>query len=95
MKGANKGPEKTVMEKSVTAKPRVRFPNMSEKTAATTASGQEPKTPPKKRVMRTVCKSLPTAVAMLKTENPNIDKILQNARVLAYISIHFLRSRSN
>jgi hypothetical protein len=43
--GASRGPVKTVMEKTVIAKPRVRLSNMSEKTAATTANGQAPKIP--------------------------------------------------
>ncbi len=61
MKGASSGPVKTVMEKTVMAMPRVRLSNMSEKIAATTASGQAPKKPAKKRVMRTVWRSLATA----------------------------------
>lgn len=54
MNGASRGPVKTVMEKTVMARPRVLLSNMSENTAATTASGHEPKTPAKKRVNRTV-----------------------------------------
>lgn len=44
----------------------------SEKMAATTASGQDPKTPPKKRQIRIVCRSFPTATAIWKMEKPNI-----------------------
>ena len=54
MKGARSGPVNTVIEKTVMARPRVRLSNMSENTAATTASGQAPKSPPKKRQRRTV-----------------------------------------
>jgi hypothetical protein len=74
MKGASKGPVKTAMEKMVMAMPRVALLNMSEKTAATTASGQAPKKPAKKRQMRTVWRSLATAVAMVKMEKPNMDR---------------------
>lgn len=45
MNGASRGPVKTVIEKTVIAKPRVRLSNMSEKTAATTARGQAPNIP--------------------------------------------------
>ena len=62
---------KAVMEKTVTARPRVRLLNMSEKTAATTARGQEPKTPPKNRQIKTVCKSFPTALPIENIEKPN------------------------
>lgn len=72
IKGANKGPVKTVMEKTVMARPRVLLSNISEKMAATTANGQEPKTPAKKRVNMTVCRSLAVAVAIEKTEKPNM-----------------------
>ena len=61
IKGARSGPVKTVMEKTVMARPRVRLSNMSENTAATTARGQAPKRPPKKRQRRTVWRSLPVA----------------------------------
>ncbi len=71
-KGASMGPVKTVMEKTVMAMPRVRLSNMSEKTAATTARGQAPKKPAKKRVMSTVWRSLATALEMLKMEKPNM-----------------------
>ena len=47
----------------------------SEKMAATTASGQDPKTPPKKRHMRTVCRSFPTATAIWNIEKPNMAPI--------------------
>jgi hypothetical protein len=50
MKGASKGPVKTVIEKTVIARPRVLLSNISEKTAATTAKGAAPKIP-KKRTM--------------------------------------------
>ena len=53
-KGASKGPVKTVIEKTVMARPRVLLSNMSEKTAATTVRGQDPKTPAKKRDSITV-----------------------------------------
>ena len=43
--------------------------------AATTASGHEPKTPPKKRHIRTVCRSLPTATATWKMVKPNMATI--------------------
>ena len=72
MKGASSGPVNTVMEKTVIARPRVRALNMSEKTAATTASGQEAKTPPKNRHMRTVWRSFPTAAPMENMEKPNM-----------------------
>lgn len=71
IKGAIKGPVKTVMEKMVMAMPRVRLSNMSEKTAATQVSGQAPKNPLKNRQISSVCKSLETATEMLKIENPN------------------------
>ena len=45
MKGARSGPVKTVIENTVIANPRVLLSNISEKTAATTASGQAPKIP--------------------------------------------------
>ena len=72
MNGARRGPVNTVIEKTVMARPRVRALNMSEKTAATTASGQEAKTPPKKRQMRTVWRSFPTAEPIEKIEKPNM-----------------------
>ena len=72
IKGARSGPVKTAMEKIVIAMPRVALLNMSEKTAATTARGHAPKNPAKKRQIKTVCKSLPVAQAMEKTENPNM-----------------------
>lgn len=71
--GASSGPVKTAMEKMVIAIPRVALLNMSEKTAATTASGQAPKKPAKKRQIKTVCRSLAAAVAMVKMEKPNMD----------------------
>lgn len=74
MKGASRGPVKTAMEKMVMAIPRVALLNMSEKTAATTASGQAPKKPAKNLQIRTVWRSLATAVAMVKMEKPNMDK---------------------
>lgn len=80
MKGASKGPVKTVMEKTVMARPRVLLSNMSENTAATTAKGQEPKTPAKKRVSITVWRSLAVAVATEKTEKPNMAPIRGNLR---------------
>ena len=72
IKGASRGPVKTAMEKSVTAMPRVLLSNMSEKTAATTASGQAPKKPLKKRQRRMVWMSLPVAQAREKSEKPNM-----------------------
>lgn len=45
MNGASNGPEKTVIENTVMAIPRVRASNMSEKTAPTIASGAAPKIP--------------------------------------------------
>ena len=65
-------PVNTVIEKTVTARPRVRLLNMSENTAATTARGHEPKTPPKNRQIRTVCRSFPTALPIEKMEKPNM-----------------------
>jgi hypothetical protein len=50
--GASKGPVKTVIEKTVIANPRVLLSNMSEKTAATTASGQAPKIPAYKSALK-------------------------------------------
>lgn len=70
IKGANKGPMKTVAEKTATASPRRRLLNMSEKIAATTARGQDPKRPPKNRHIMIVCRSLATATAMEKMPNP-------------------------
>lgn len=64
---------KTVMENRVMAIPRVRLSNISEKTAATTARGQAPKKPAKKREMRIVWISLPVAQATQKMEKPNIE----------------------
>ena len=82
MNGARRGPVKTVMEKTVMARPRVLLSNMSEKTAATTASGQEAKTPPKNRQMRTVWRSFPTAVPIENIEKPNMLIIKGNLRPL-------------
>lgn len=45
--------------------------NISENTAATTVNGQAPKKPLQNRQISTVCKSLPTATPIEKTENPN------------------------
>ncbi len=72
MNGARRGPVNTVMEKTVMARPRVRLSNMSENTAATTARGQAPKRPPKKRQRRTVWRSLPVAAPTWKMEKPNM-----------------------
>ena len=72
IKGAIIGPVKTVMENKVMAISFVLLSNMSEKTAATTASGQAPKKPPKKRVMRMVWRFLAVAVAILKITIPNM-----------------------
>ena len=72
MNGARRGPVKTVIEKTVTARPRVRLLNISEKTAATTARGQDPKTPPKNRQIKTVCRSFPTALPIENMEKPNM-----------------------
>lgn len=69
---------KTVIEKTVTARPRVRLLNMSEKTAATTARGQEPKTPPKNLQIKTVCRSFPTALPIENIEKPNMAMIKGN-----------------
>jgi hypothetical protein len=73
MNGASRGPVKTDMEKMVMAMPRVELLNMSENTAATTARGQAPKKPAKKRQIRIVCRSLAAAVAMVKMEKPNME----------------------
>jgi hypothetical protein len=70
MKGASSGPMKTVAEKTATASPRSLLSNMSAKTAATMASGEEPKMPAKKRHMRMVWRSFATATAMLKMAKP-------------------------
>lgn len=43
--GAINGAAKTVIEKTVIARPRVLLSNISEKTAATTAKGHAPKIP--------------------------------------------------
>jgi hypothetical protein len=80
MNGASRGPEKTVMEKTVIARPRVLLSNMSEKTAPTTARGEAPKKPPQNRHMRTVCRSFPAATAIWKIEKPNIDKTMGSLR---------------
>jgi hypothetical protein len=80
MKGANKGPMKTVAEKTATARPRSLLSNMSAKTAATMASGLEPKRPVKKRQIITVCRSLATATAMLKMEKPNAAMMMGGLR---------------
>ena len=82
MNGARRGPVNTVMEKTVMARPRVLLSNMSEKTAATTARGQEEKAPPKKRQMRTVWRSFPVAVPIENIEKPNMDIINGNFRPL-------------
>jgi hypothetical protein len=47
---------------------------MSENTAATTVTGQAPKKPLKKRLIRIVWISFPVAQPMEKMENPNMDK---------------------
>ena len=83
MKGARSGPENTVMEKTVMASPRVRLSNMSEKMAATTASGEDPNTPAKNRDSSTVCRSLAAAVAMEKIEKPNIPMMSGSLRPLS------------
>lgn len=70
--GARSGPVKTIIENTVIARPRLLLSNISEKTAATTARGQEPNTPPKNRQIKTVCRSFPTAVPIEKIEKPNI-----------------------
>lgn len=70
MNGASNGPMNTVAEKTATARPRTVLLNMSAKTAATIANGEEPKRPAKKRHIRTVWRSLATATAMLKMANP-------------------------
>ena len=70
MKGPKSGPIKTVIEKTAIANPRCALSNISEKTAATTASGQDPKIPLKNRQSMIVCKSLATATPMEKTPNP-------------------------
>ncbi len=75
MKGASRGPVNTVIEKTVTARPRVRLLNISENTAATTARGQDPKPPPKNRQIRTVCRSFPTALPIENMEKPNMEMI--------------------
>lgn len=75
MKGANNGPVKTVMEKTVIARPRERLSKISENTAATIAKGAEPKAPVKNRDINTVCRSLPTAVAMEKIEKPSMANV--------------------
>lgn len=80
MKGARRGPVKVAMEKMVTAIPRVLLSNMSEKTAATTASGQAPNKPEKNRQMRMVWMSLPVAQAIEKSENPNMDTTMGSRR---------------
>lgn len=79
-KGARRGPVNTAIEKSVMAIPRVRLSNMSEKTAATTAKGQAPKKPAKKRQMSTVWRSLAVATAMLKMEKPNMAMTMGSRR---------------
>lgn len=45
--GARKGPQNTVREKAVIARPLLLLSYMSEKTAATTVKGQAPKKPAK------------------------------------------------
>lgn len=82
MNGARSGPEKTVIEKTVIARPLVRLSNMSEKTAATTAKGQAPKRPPKKRHSKTVCRSLAVATATWKIEKPNMESTRGKRRPL-------------
>lgn len=73
--GARRGPVKTIIENTVIARPRLLLSNMSEKTAATTARGQEPKTPPKNRQIRTVWRSFPTAVPVEKIEKLSMDTV--------------------
>ena len=72
IKGARRGPRNTVLAKIAIAMPRVWLSNISAKTAATTVSGQLPKTPEKKRVIMTVCRSLAVATAVPKILNPNM-----------------------
>lgn len=71
MNGASSGPAKTVMLKTVMASPRSLLENMSANTAPTQARGQAPKNPPKKRQMKTVCRSLATATPIEKMLKPN------------------------
>jgi hypothetical protein len=52
--GASNGPMNTVAEKQAIARPQVSLLYMSAKIAATTASGQDPNSPSKKRQIRTV-----------------------------------------
>jgi len=54
IKGAKRGPEKTVIENKVRANPLVLLSNMSEKTAATTAKGPAPNIPPQNLHNKTV-----------------------------------------
>lgn len=75
MNGASSGPINTVAENTATASPRLALSNISAKTAATTAKGQEPKRPAKKRQMRIVWRFLATATAMEKMEKPNAESI--------------------
>lgn len=51
---------------------------ISENTAATTAMGHEPKKPPKKRHMITVCKFSAVATANWKTVKPNMPMRIGN-----------------
>ena len=83
MNGARRGPRNTVLEKTEIATPRVRLSYMSENTAATTANGELPKIPAKKRQIMTVCRSLATATAVLKMPNPNIATIMGRRRPLS------------
>jgi hypothetical protein len=52
--GVSNGPMNTVSKKQAIARPRVSLLYMSAKIAATTASGQDPKSPSKKRQIRAV-----------------------------------------
>src|SRR4051812_19424093 len=83
MKGAIRGPKKTVLEKQAIAIPRVRLLKISEKTAATTANGELPKIPQKKRQIIRVCRSLETATAVLKMPNPSMAKTIPGRRPLS------------
>ena len=61
---------KTATAKAAIAKPRVLLSNMSAKAAATTANGQEPKRPSKKRQIMMVWISLAVATAVAKRAKP-------------------------
>lgn len=94
--GARRGPQKTVIPKTVIAIPRVRLSNISAKTAPTTARGQaanipdivsngiskrvQGNAPPQNRQSIMVWRSFAAATPTWKMENPNMDITNGNRR---------------